>query len=69
MKRKTAEKIKSDGEEINSHFALYTKRFLAPGWTPRDKRDVIDLLMECQVGYISCGKATQILIEAGVLNV
>lgn len=69
MKRKTAEKIKSDEQVISSHFSLYTKRFLAEGWKPRDKQDVVDLLMECQIGYISCRKAAQILIDSEALCV
>lgn len=68
MKRQTADRIKSDSEEIGSHFTLYTKRFLAPGWNPRDKQDLVDLLMEIQIGYISCRKAASILMDSGVVN-
>lgn len=68
MKRKTEQKIKSDEVEISSHFSLYTKKFLADSWKPRDKQDVVDLLMECQIGYISCRKAAQILIDSGVIS-
>lgn len=69
MKRQTATKIRNDEVETNSHFTLYTRKFLDPSWRPRCRQDVVDLLLECQVGYISCGKATDILVATGALNV
>lgn len=32
-----------------------------PGWKPECKQDVVDLLMEVQIGYVSCRRAASIL--------
>jgi hypothetical protein len=69
MKRQTAAKIRSDDQEIGSHYSTHTRKFLDPKWVPSTRQDVVDLLLECQIGYISCGKATDILISKGILNV
>lgn len=37
------------------------KKFIEPGWKPECKQDVVDLLLEVQVGNISCRKASDIL--------
>jgi len=66
---KTQRKIENDAIEISQHVKLYTQKFLVPGWKPSCKQDVVDLLLECQIGYISCRKATQILIDSGSLSV
>lgn len=57
-------KIDTDQQEISSHFSLYTKPLLtkiAGGWFPECKQDIVDILMEVQIGYISCRRAADIL--------
>lgn len=65
MKRATQKKIETDGEEMYNHFTLYTmpllKKATVEGWQPKCRQDVIDILTEVQVGYISCRYATSIL--------
>lgn len=65
MKRATKQKIEADQVEINNHFVNQTrpmlKKITQEGWKPESIHDVIDILMEVQIGYISCGKAATIL--------
>lgn len=65
MKKTTRDKIEVDQAEISSHFATYTRpllnRVTKEGWKPECKQDVVDLLMEVQIGYISCRRAADIL--------
>lgn len=64
MKRQTKQKIETDQQEVSSHFSSYTKPLLAKidaGWRPECKQDVVDILMEVQIGYISCRRAADIL--------
>ncbi len=64
MKRQTRQKIEADQVEISSHFSEYTKPLLNKidkGWRPECKQDVVDILMEVQIGYISCRRAADIL--------
>jgi hypothetical protein len=46
------------------HYSRYTRPMLAKadaGWRPSNKEEVVDLLMEVQIGYISCRRAADIL--------
>lgn len=65
MKRATRHKIESDEREVITHFAAYTRPLIRKvtkeGWKPECKQDVVDLLMEVQIGYISCRRAADIL--------
>lgn len=65
MKKTTQKKIEVDQHEISNHFAEYTRPLLnkvtKEGWKPECKQDVVDLLMEVQIGYISCRRAADIL--------
>lgn len=50
--------------ETISHFKTYTKPLLAKlekGWRPESKQDIVDVLVEVQVGYLSCEKVASIL--------
>ena len=67
--KKTERKIQTDDIEINNHFTACTRKFLDPKWEPKSRQDIVNLLLECQIGYISCGKAYDILLSKGVLNV
>lgn len=62
---KTQRKIEADQDEISNHFTEYTRPLLnkvtKEGWKPECKQDVVDLLMEVQIGYISCRRAADIL--------
>jgi hypothetical protein len=47
-----------------THYSRYTRPMLAKadkGWRPSNKEEVVDLLMEVQIGYISCRRAADIL--------
>ena len=50
---------------VDNHFTSYTRPMLnkvnQPGWKPEYKQDVVDLLMEVQIGYVSCRRAASIL--------
>jgi hypothetical protein len=50
---------------VDNHFTSYTRPLLnkvdQPGWKPKHKQDVVDLLMEVQIGYVSCSRAASIL--------
>lgn len=50
---------------VDNHFTRYTRPMLAkmdtPGWKPEHKQDVVDLLFEVQIGYVSCRRAASIL--------
>ena len=61
MKRATKQKIEADQVEINNHFATYTRPLLKESWKPECKQDLVDLLMEVQIGYISCRRAAEVL--------
>ena len=65
MKKTTQKKIETDQYEISNHFTEYTRPLLnkvtKEGWKPECKQDVVDLLMEVQIGYISCRRAADIL--------
>ena len=62
---KTQKKIEADTVDISNHFATYTRPLLnkvtKEGWKPECKQDVVDLLMEVQIGYVSCRRAADIL--------
>lgn len=50
--------------ETVNHYKTYTKPLLAKvekGWRPESKQDIVDVLVEVQVGYISSEKAADIL--------
>ena len=50
--------------ETASHFKYHTKPLLAKvekGWRPESKQDIVDVLVEVQVGYLSCEKVASIL--------
>lgn len=62
---RTRQKTEYDRVEISDHFSTYTKPLLnkvsKEGWKPECKQDVVDLLMEVQIGYVSCRRAADIL--------
>lgn len=72
MKRQTKQKIEADEVEVSTHFGLYTKPLLnmvENGWRPECKQDVVDVLTEVMLGYISCRRASDILFpEFGPLT-
>lgn len=50
--------------ETVNHFKTYTKPLLAKvekGWRPKSKQDIVNVLVEAQVGYLSCERVSQIL--------
>jgi hypothetical protein len=51
-------------EETSNHYKTYTKPLLAKvekGWRPESKQDIVDVLAEVQIGYLSCEKVAHIL--------
>jgi len=50
--------------ETVNHFKTYTKPLLAKvekGWRPRTKEEIVKVLVEAQIGYLSCEKVASIL--------
>jgi len=56
---------KQTSDFVDNHFTNYTRPMIAkmttPGWKPECKQDVVNLLMDVQVGYVSCRRAASIL--------
>ena len=60
---RTKRKIEADQIEVNDHFKTHTRKFLVAGWKPNTREDLISLLQEVQIGYISCKTAADILLS------
>lgn len=56
--------MKREYIETVNHFKTYTKPLLAKvekGWRPESKQDIVDVLIEAQIGYLSYEKVASIL--------
>ena len=51
----------ADADYICNHYKEHTVKFLKPDWRPTCREDLVALVREAQIGFISCSKVVDIL--------
>jgi hypothetical protein len=59
--KKTLQRAEQDAEYICNHYKEHTVKFLKSDWRPTCREDLVALVQEAQIGFISCSKVVDIL--------